>query len=315
MACFTPDEGQILENLAADIRRQADEGFERLDMERFTGLAPWSRRQIERRFRDKYLTSPARYFRDCQWGCARRLLLEGADVLTASVRSGFASPGRLHDAVVVRSGFTPGEIRRRGAGVHLDYGFFETQIGIVMLAATKRGLSSLRMCGANPSAEQLAEQLAEFCREFPNAEVEENPTALQSYADQLVAYLDARTGAEFCPALDILQGTTFQREVWAELQKIRPGDTVTYSELARRVGRPEAVRAVASACASNLIAIAVPCHRAIRQDGSLAGYRWGVAWKRRLLALEAERRRQQETVQPADSLEMGLASENQGVAA
>jgi AraC family transcriptional regulator of adaptative response/methylated-DNA-[protein]-cysteine methyltransferase len=315
MACCTADEERILETLAGEIRRQADDGCERLDFERLTGLAPWSRRQIERRFRDKYLTSPARYFRDCQWDSARRLLLEGADVLTASVRSGFASPGRLHDAVVVRSGFTPGEIRRRGAGVHLDYGFFETQIGIVMLAATKRGLSSLRLCGANPSAGQLAEQLAEFRHDFPNAEVEENPAALQSYADQLVAYLDMRTGAEFCPALDILQGTTFQREVWAELQKVRPGDTVTYAELARRVGRPEAVRAVASACASNLIAIAVPCHRAIRQDGSLAGYRWGVAWKRRLLALEAERRAQQDAARTTRRLEMDLAPVNPGVTA
>src|SRR5205814_2550908 len=143
------------------------QGIERLDIERLTALAPWSRRQIERRFRDKFLTSPARYFRDCQWDCARRLLLEGTDVLTASVRAGFASPGRLHDAVVVRSGFTPGELRRRGAGVHLDYGFFETQVGIVMLAATKRGLSALRLCGANPSCEQLTEEIADLSRDFP----------------------------------------------------------------------------------------------------------------------------------------------------
>jgi len=295
MSHFTAEEERILDTLAAEIRRQADAGDERLDIERLTALAPWSRRQIERRFRDKYLTSPARYFRDCQWDCARRLLLEGTDVLTASVRAGFASPGRLHDAVVVRSGFTPGEIRRRGAGVHLAFGFFETPIGIVMLAATKRGLSSLRLCGANPSAEQLAEEIAEFWRDFPNAEIEENPAELQTYADQLVRYLDSRTGADFCPPLDILQGTTFQREVWAELQNLTPGETITYTELARRVGHPNAVRAVANACANNLIAIAIPCHRAIRQDGTLAGYRWGVAWKQRLLALEAERQRQRDT--------------------
>ncbi len=300
MSHFTAEEERILETLAAEIRRQADEGVERLDIERLTALAPWSRRQIERRFRDKYLTSPARYFRDCQWDCARKLLLEGTDVLTASVRAGFASPGRLHDAVVVRSGFTPGEIRRRGAGVRLNFGFFETPIGIVMLAATKRGLSSLRLCGANPSAEQLAREVADFCRDFPNAEIEENPAELQSYADQLVRYLDARTGADFCPPLDILQGTTFQREVWAELQTLTPGETITYTELARRVGHPAAVRAVASACASNLIAIAIPCHRAIRQDGTLAGYRWGVAWKRRLLTLEAERQRQRDIARPVE---------------
>src|SRR5258708_23326305 len=139
MSHLINQEERILESLAVEIRRQADAGIERLDIERLTELAPWSRRQIERRFRDRYLTSPARYFRDCQWDCARQLLLEGTDVLTASVRAGFASPGRLHDAVVVRSGFTPGEIRPGGAVVHLGFGFFETPIGIVMLAATTPG--------------------------------------------------------------------------------------------------------------------------------------------------------------------------------
>jgi AraC family transcriptional regulator of adaptative response/methylated-DNA-[protein]-cysteine methyltransferase len=122
-----------------------------------------------------------------------------------------------------------------------------------------------------------------------NAELEENPEAIQTYANQLVAYLDARTGADFCPPLDILEGTTFQREVWSELQKIQPGETLSYSELAQRIGKPSATRAVAQACASNQLAIAIPCHRAIRQDGTLAGYRWGLDWKQRLLCLEAER--------------------------
>jgi AraC family transcriptional regulator, regulatory protein of adaptative response / methylated-DNA-[protein]-cysteine methyltransferase len=288
-------EDNILDSLAAEVRRQADEGLERLDIDKLMSLAPWSRRQTERRFRDKFLTSPARFFRDCQWECARKLLLEGTDVLTASVRAGFASPGRLHDAVVVRSGFTPGEFRRRGAGVHLDFGFFETQVGIVMIAATKRGLSTLKLCGASPTAEDLADYIHELAAVFPNAELDENPAELQAYADQLVTYLDARTGADFCPTLDILEGTTFQREVWGELQKLEPGETITYTELARRVGHPKAVRAVASACASNNIAIAIPCHRVIRQDGSLAGYRWGIEWKSRLLQIEAERSMQTAT--------------------
>lgn len=294
-------EAYILDDLALAIRKQADEGLEHLDVDRLMQLSPWSRRQTERRFRDKFLTSPARYFRDCQWECAKKLLLDGVDVLSASVRSGFASPGRLHDAVIARSGLTPGEIRRRGAGVHVDFGFFETQIGIVLLAATKRGLSSLHICGANPSAEQLAEEVRELTDHLPNADLDENPDALQAYADQLVAYLDARTGADFCPPLDILEGTTFQREVWAELQKLEQGETITYAELASRIGKPNAVRAVANACASNELAIAIPCHRAIRQDGDLAGYRWGKAWKRRLLCLEAER-------QERDTMQVQLAS-------
>src|SRR5436305_13837133 len=112
-------EDNILEALASEVRRQADVGLEHLDIDALMANAPWSRRQTERRFRDRYLTSPARYFRDCQWDCAKRLLLEGSDVLSASTRSGFSSPGRLHDAVLARSGLTPGEMRQKGAGVHI----------------------------------------------------------------------------------------------------------------------------------------------------------------------------------------------------
>src|SRR5258707_8921991 len=108
-------EDNILEALASEVRRQADEGLERLDVDTLMAIAPWSRRQTERRFRDKYLTSPARYFRDCQWDCARRLLLDGTDVLTTSVRASFASPGRLHDAAVKRNRLTLRALRRRQA--------------------------------------------------------------------------------------------------------------------------------------------------------------------------------------------------------
>ena len=277
------DEIQRLEALAGEIRRQAEEGREQLCVERLLAAAPWSRRQMERLFRERYLTSPARYFRDCQTEAAERLLSAGHDVLSASQESGFASPGRLHDALLLRRGLTPGEVRRRGAGVHIDFGFFDTQIGVVLLAATGRGLCSLRICQFVGAEEQLAEVRSDY----PEAEVVENPEAAQPYADQLVAYLDARS-ERFCPRLDILYGTTFQREVWAELQRTKLGEVFSYTDLAARVGRPAAVRAVASACARNHIAIAIPCHRAVRQDGSLAGFRLGTDWKRRLLDLEAQ---------------------------
>jgi AraC family transcriptional regulator of adaptative response/methylated-DNA-[protein]-cysteine methyltransferase len=279
----------LTRTLEAEIRRQVAAGLERLDVKRLMTLSPYSRRQTERLFREIYLTSPARFFRDCQWDAARDLLLQGEDVLTAATEAGFASPGRLHDAVIARSGMTPGELRRRGEGVHIDFGFFETQIGVVLIAATKRGLCSLRIIGAAGTPEQAAGELAELRATYAYATLAENPAAVQTYADQLVAFLDARS-ANFCPPLDILEGTTFQREVWAELQKLAPGETVSYTELARRIGRPTATRAVAAACAANNVAIAIPCHRCIRADGSLAGYRWGIEWKRRLLALEAERR-------------------------
>lgn len=284
----TRTETDILESLAAEIQAQAREGLERLDVERLMTHSPWGRRQTERLFRERYLTSPARYFRDCQWDRARQHLLNGDDVLSASTKAGFASPGRLHDAVVARSGMTPGELRRRGEGVRINVGFFKTQIGVVLIAATTRGVCSIKICGADPTPEQLAYCLGELRSEYSLAVIDEEPALVQVYADQLVAFLDARS-PEFVPPLDILQGTSFQREVWAELQKIEPGETVTYAELARRIGKPAAIRAVANACADNSLAIAIPCHRVIRSDGTLAGYRWGIEWKRKLLNLEAER--------------------------
>jgi AraC family transcriptional regulator of adaptative response/methylated-DNA-[protein]-cysteine methyltransferase len=271
-----------LEAMAQEVRCQAQAGGEMLDMERLLKISHWSRRQTERLFRGRFVTSPQRYFRDCQWEIAERLLKEGDDVLSATIKSGFASPGRLHDAMVQRRGMTPGEIRRRGAGVCIEYGFFETQLGVVLLAATSRGLCALRLCQFHGAQQELDELHVDF----PAAKIMENPGPVQIYADQLVAFLEARTAA-FCPALDILSGTTFQREVWAELQKLSPGETISYTDLARRVGRPSAVRAVASACARNHLAIAVPCHRAVRQDGSLAGFRWGIEWKQRLLEMES----------------------------
>ncbi len=211
-------------------------------------------------------------------------------MLSASLESGFASPGRLHDAVLTRRGMTPGQVRQRGAGVHIDYGFFDTQLGIVLLAATPRGLCALRICQFRGAQEQLDD----VARDFALAEMVENPGPLLSYADQLIAFLDAKTDV-FDPPIDILLGTTFQREVWAELRKIGPGETLSYTELAARLGQPTAVRAVASACARNGLAIAIPCHRIVRQNGSLAGYRWGLEWKQRLLALEARMKGEPQT--------------------
>lgn len=277
---------EIIRKIALEIARQAMEGYERLNMDRVMAIAPWSRRQTERRFRDQMLTSPARYFRDCQAEIARERLRSGDDVLTASAAAGFSSPGRLHDAMVARYGLTPGEVRGYGNGVTVRYGFFETQIGVVLLAATERGVCCIALCGTSRDGETATKRLAELHEIVRNATIIEDADAVQAYGDQLVAYLEHRSPA-FCPPLDIIQGTTFQREVWAELRLTRPGETVSYSEIAERIGRPDAVRAVANACGKNVLAVAIPCHRALRSDGSISGYRWGVEWKKRLLALEA----------------------------
>ncbi|MBC8136347.1 MAG: methylated-DNA--[protein]-cysteine S-methyltransferase [Fibrella sp.] len=278
----------FLDALAGEIRQQAQDGEPTLSLERMLKQSPWSRRQTERLFRDRFLTSPLRYFRDCQQDRAFALLSSGKDVLSAAVESGFVSTGRLHDAVLSRHGMTPGEVRRRGDGVTVRYAFFDTPLGAALVAATERGVCSLRMCQFM-EAEGGAAALAEVRRDFPQAIFIEDVSAVQGYADQLIAFLSARA-ASFAPRVDIFFGTTFQREVWSELQTLRPGDVISYTELAKRVGRPNAYRAVANACAANHLAIAIPCHRVVRSDGEVSGYRWGQDWKRRLIAFETQMR-------------------------
>ena len=165
----------------------------------------------------------------------------------------------------------------------INYGFFDTSLGQVLLAATPSGLCSLRMCEFHGADAQLAEVKSDFSAH----ELFENPEAIRSYADQLILFLQ-KPKTLFTPTLDVCLGTAFQRAVWAELQKVKPGETITYTELAVRVGRPLAVRAAASACAQNGLAIAIPCHRAVRRDGTLSGFRWGLQWKKSLLAWEAD---------------------------
>ncbi|MCC7207854.1 MAG: AraC family transcriptional regulator, partial [Anaerolineae bacterium] len=183
---MTRSDQDVLRHLAEEIRCQVADGLERLDMDRFLARSPWGRRQTERLFREAYLTSPTRFFRDHQMEIAEALLLQGEDVLSASAKSGFASPGRLHDAVVQRRGLTPGELRRRGEGVRITFGFFETQLGVVMLAATPRGLCALSLCGQTPTPDILAGRVAELNQRYPQASFDEEPADLQAYADQLV---------------------------------------------------------------------------------------------------------------------------------
>ena len=282
--------GDFLDALAREIRRQAQSGASDVSLNSLLKTAPTSRRQTERLFRDRFLTSPGRYFRDCQQDKAFVLLAGGKDVLSAAVESGFASTGRLHDAVLSRRGMTPGEVRRRGAGVTIRYAFFDTPLGSALICATERGKCALRLCQFGEKTGDDAPgnlALSDVQNDFPEAVFVEDVGAVQGYADQLIAFLEDRAET-FVPRLDVLRGTTFQREVWAEIQNIRPGETISYTELARRVGRPSAVRAVAGACAANRIAVAIPCHRVVRENGDIAGYRWGLEWKRRLLALEAQ---------------------------
>jgi AraC family transcriptional regulator of adaptative response/methylated-DNA-[protein]-cysteine methyltransferase len=278
----------LAHDLAAEIRRQVESGASRLDWKPLRRIASVGPRQIDRLLHERYLTTAQRYMTEVRTETAERLLGAGSDVLNASLQSGFSGPGRLHDALVAHRGLTPGEVRRRGEGAAIAWGVHDSPLGTILLAATARGLAAVRLT----RGWELEEHLKEIRAEWPEAHLHHDQAAVAEQAAALNDFLTGRAEA-FRPAIDVTPATDFQRAVWKQLQALPVGATITYKELAARVGRPRAVRAVANACARNRLAIAIPCHRALRSDGSLAGFRWGIEWKRKLLGIEMERAKNQ----------------------
>lgn len=200
-------------------------------------------------------------------------------VTEAIYEAGFGSSSRVYELVDTSLGMTPQQYRRGGRGLAISYAFSETALGLMMIAATDRGICSIQFGATH------AELESRMAQEFPEAQ--RTPMA-RGQADVFAAWMEAMrdylSGRQ--PHLDLpldIRGTAFQRTVWDYLRTIPYGQLQSYTEVARGIGRPSAVRAVASACAGNIIALAIPCHRVIRGDGAMGGYRWGVERKRALI--------------------------------
>ncbi|OLE32485.1 MAG: bifunctional transcriptional activator/DNA repair enzyme protein Ada [Alphaproteobacteria bacterium 13_1_20CM_3_64_12] len=192
----------------------------------------------------------------------------------------FGASSRAYEAAPNGLGMTPATRRRGGKGETIRFTIVSTWLGWAMVAATERGICMTALGDNRASLE------TELRRRFPAAQLQPADAALSGWAERVVRYI-TRPGDTLDLPLDI-RGTAFQARVWRALQKIPPGRTATYSDIAAALGQPRAVRAVAQACASNKLAVVVPCHRVVRRDGDLAGYRWGVERKRALLAKERE---------------------------
>jgi AraC family transcriptional regulator, regulatory protein of adaptative response / methylated-DNA-[protein]-cysteine methyltransferase len=222
--------------------------------------------------------SPRQYQAAQRAGVLRDALQRGRDVTRATHDAGFGSPSRMYEAVPAELGMTPSAFRRKGAGLTVRYTTADTPLGTVLIAATQKGVCTITF-GDDASA--LVEQLAV---EFAQAERIEDKTGMEPFVAQVLAYLHG-TRERFELPLDI-GATAFQRRVWDALRRIPYGQTRSYSEIAESLGAPRAVRAVANACASNPVALAIPCHRVIGKDGAIAGYRWGLHRKETLLDTE-----------------------------
>ena len=208
----------------------------------------------------------------------KKLLRQGSSITSALYESGYGSSSRVYERSNTQLGMTPATYREGGKGMKITYSIANSSIGKVLVAGTERGVSAVYLGDGNNGL------VAALRKEYPRAEISAAADAHQKWVKEIVQ----RIGGEK-PHMELpldLQATAFQRRVWQELQRIPRGSTRTYSQVAKAVGNPKAVRAVARACATNPVSIVVPCHRVIREDGSLAGYRWGLNRKEQLLSQE-----------------------------
>jgi AraC family transcriptional regulator of adaptative response/methylated-DNA-[protein]-cysteine methyltransferase len=233
---------------------------------------------LQRTFKSVTGVTPRAYADACRLNTFKAGLSRGDSVTRAMVDAGYSSPSRLYENAASQLGMAPSQYRGRGAGVAIRYAILDSRLGKVLLAATEKGVCAIRF---GDSRGALEESLR---REFAAARCEHDPASLERWCDVLVKHLEGDPKQLDLP-LDI-RATAFQRLVWEHLRAIPRGQTESYAQVARAIGRPTATRAVARACASNPVAVAIPCHRVIRGDGSLGGYRWGLERKQRLLAGE-----------------------------
>ena len=242
------------------------------------GLSPY---HLQRKFKEKFGLTPAQYIRARKSERLKQELKRGETVSRASFGAGYGSSSRAYEDSTTRIGMTPATYKRGGAGAVIEYVITTTSLGKLLVAATERGVCAVTLGDDDETLESALE------REYPAAtrtRADEPSSALRTWVEAVASSVDG-TSARHEVALDV-QGTAFQWKVWRELQKIPFGETRSYSEIASAIGSPRAVRAVASACANNRVAVVIPCHRVIRRSGSLGGYRWGLERKRHLLAKE-----------------------------
>jgi len=233
---------------------------------------------LQRRFKAVLGITPREYADSCRLRMLKRNLQSGDSVTRAMYDAGYGSSSRLYERTASQLGMTPDKYRRGAIAAGIRYTCADSPLGRMLIAATDRGICSIRFARSDG---ELMEGLK---REFPFAIRKSDDGGLQSWASALLKRMRGENLDSSLP-LDI-RATAFQRRVWTYLQSIPFGVTKSYSQVAKAIGRPSACRAVARACATNPVAIVVPCHRVVREDGSMGGYRWGIGRKRALLEME-----------------------------
>ncbi|HWA56177.1 MAG TPA: bifunctional DNA-binding transcriptional regulator/O6-methylguanine-DNA methyltransferase Ada [Gemmatimonadales bacterium] len=273
------------EQAVARARRYLDDhASERVSLARLAREAKMSPWHLQRTFRRLVGLSPREYAASRRTETFRDRLRKDPSVSRATYEAGFGSSSRVYEKIPTLLGMTPGAFRKGGAGMAIRYAVVACPYGRLLVAVTDRGVAAVTLGDGDRELERGLRA------QFPRADITRVDDGADAWLGQLVRRVSsrvARPGVALDGELPLdLQGTAFQWKVWRALLAIPAGETRTYQELARAVGRPAAIRAVANACAANRAAVVVPCHRVIRSDGSLGGYRWGLPRKTRLLERE-----------------------------
>jgi len=277
---------QTLQNFIALARYLADNADASLTLEKLSARVHLSPSRMQRVFKSIFGVSPKEFQQAARSERFKQLLRDGTDITDAIFESGYGSTSRVYGQTMHHIGMTPKSYRAGGKGETITWASRDTVLGPILMAATDRGVCFAQF---GDNGDQL---LAQLQREFPQAELQEfgsnSSQQLDQWIDALNGYIQNKQPRPELP-LD-LQGTAFQIKVWEFLLSLRDGDVISYSELAQAIDKPKAVRAAASACGANRVAVLVPCHRILRGDGGLGGYRWGLERKRALLDAERARR-------------------------
>jgi AraC family transcriptional regulator, regulatory protein of adaptative response / methylated-DNA-[protein]-cysteine methyltransferase len=234
---------------------------------------------LQKIFKEMIGVSPKKFAEIKRLNKFKGELKAGNDVTSAMYEAGFNSSSRLYENVSEKLGMTPKTYARGGKNMNIDYTITDCDLGKLLVARTEKGVCAVTF---GDDEKTLSENLH---KEYSNAEITENNENLKDYVGAILANLEGANKTLDLP-LD-LQATAFQMRVWELLRKIPYGETVSYQQIAEKLGNPKAIRAVATACASNRVALVIPCHRVVRSNGELSGYRWGIERKKQLLERES----------------------------
>ena len=270
---------EAVRRVSAYLATHADETVTLANLARVASMSP---HHLQRRFKALVGLSPREYQAAVRAGRLRASLRDGRDVTSAIYEAGYGSPSRVYESAPTGRGMTPSHYRRHGAGMRIGYSIVPSPIGRVLVAATEHGVCAVKI--GNSGASLVRDLRSEYSAAEISAHDSPRPEWVKAIADHLRG---DRSSLDL--PIDV-KATAFQWKVWRALQRIPTGETRAYAEVARQIGKPRSVRAVANACANNPVCLVVPCHRVVPSAGGVGGYRWGSDRKAQLLKAEKTRR-------------------------